>query len=164
MAVRNLGVVDRFVAGAIGEPGDRTFLLEVEAGSVQEWFLVEKRQVAALILQAAQLLDEAGLAGAAGSATVELRTPDVVTFRVGHIDLRYREEEDTIEVVLLPVDGVDEEPVEFSVRPDDLGAMARHAASVVERGRPPCPRCGLAMNPEGHHCPVDNGDLRDHRP
>ena len=33
------------------------------------------------------------------------------------------------------------------------------ARRVVAAGRPPCPLCGLPLNPEGHICPRRNGTL-----
>jgi uncharacterized repeat protein (TIGR03847 family) len=44
------------------------------------------------------------------------------------------------------------------------GAMARsfakRALAVVAAGRPPCPFCGLPLDPEGHVCPRANGYRR----
>ena len=77
-------------------------------------------------------------------------------------------------VVAMPGDGIGQvvlpesvrslDSVGFDVTPAQLDAAARHGAAAVRAGRPRCPRCGLAMEPEGHHCPATNGDLRDHRP
>ncbi|MHB8593573.1 MAG: DUF3090 family protein, partial [Acidimicrobiales bacterium] len=39
-------------------------------------------------------------------------------------------------------------------------AFAIRATSLVEAGRPPCPLCGLPLDPSGHQCPRTNG----HRP
>jgi hypothetical protein len=77
--------------------------------------------------------------------------------------LQYREDPDTITIVLVPtVDDIDS--VSFEVTPAQLDAAARNGAAAVRAGRPRCPRCGLAMDPDGHHCPSTNGDLRNHRP
>jgi uncharacterized repeat protein (TIGR03847 family) len=38
--------------------------------------------------------------------------------------------------------------------------FARRAASVVSAGRPPCPFCGLPLDPAGHVCPRQNGYRR----
>ena len=162
--MRDLGRAARFVAGAVGDPGDRTFLVEVHATGAAQWFVLEKRQVAALALESAQLLESSGFAEAgAGEAAEAIGFPDEISFRVGQIELRYREDTGVVTVVLLPVNDEDE-PVQFEVTPAQLDRMARGAADAVQAGRPACPRCGLAMDAEGHSCPVDNGDLRAHRP
>jgi uncharacterized repeat protein (TIGR03847 family) len=162
--MKHVGAADSFLAGAIGEPGGRTFLLELRAGGEVSWFLVEKRQVAALALESAQVLEETGFSGAGGGGATELGAPDAVRFRVAQIELVYTEVSGLIDIVLLPADPERDDAVGFSLTPVQLDQMARAAAAAVERGRPACPRCGLAMDPEGHPCPVDNGDLREHRP
>lgn len=163
--MRHVGEADGFLAGAIGEPGERTFLLELRAGGDVSWFLLEKRQVAAMALESAQLLEETGFIGAGASSGGDgLESPDAVKFRVAQIDMVYTEVSGLIDIVLQPADPEQDEAVAFSLTPVQLDRMARAAAFAVEGGRPACPRCGLAMDAEGHHCPVDNGDLREHRP
>jgi uncharacterized repeat protein (TIGR03847 family) len=163
--MKEFGLLDEMIAGALGEPGNRTFLIELRSTTERAWYLVEKRQVAALALEAAQLLEAAGFEGAdAGPTGPELELPTEVAFRVGDIDLAYVEASGLVEIVLHPIDETRDEAVAFSVTPVQLDLMARTAAEAVAGGRPACPRCGLAMDPDGHHCPVDNGDLRDHRP
>ena len=39
-------------------------------------------------------------------------------------------------------------------------AFVTRAQSVVSAGRPPCPFCGLPLDPEGHICPRQNGHRR----
>ena len=52
-------------------------------------------------------------------------------------------------------DGPDVLQVRMSA-PGIRGFIAQ-AAQVVSAGRPPCPLCGLPLNPEGHICPRRNG-------
>ncbi len=167
----SLGRADRFVAGAIGEPGDRTFLIEVEGAGVPHWYLLEKRQVAVLAERVLELLRDAGHEPS-GAPRIELREPGVVDFRVGEIRMAYRSSESAITVTLLATrseeeeeeeEGDDIDGVEFDVTTDQLHAMAVHAQQAVLAGRPMCPRCALPMDPEGHVCPASNGDLRRHR-
>ena len=63
MAIDDLGPAERFVAGAIGEPGSRTFYLQVTAGGTTHALLAEKEQIAALASQGLEILD-AGSIGA----------------------------------------------------------------------------------------------------
>ena len=39
-------------------------------------------------------------------------------------------------------------------------AFVTRAQSVVSAGRPPCPFCGLPLDPDGHICPRQNGHRR----
>ena len=154
--------VDRFAGGALGEPGDRLFLLEVEAGGESIAYVLEKIQVAALAEEAQRLLRERGLIGtglALDPGTVHAETP--VSFRVGGMQLALGDN-DVGELVLMSTE--EDPPVRYELTIAQLDAFAREALAVVAAGRPACPRCGLPMDPEGHNCPRSNGDLRGHRP
>lgn len=155
--------VSRFAAGAIGVPGQRVFYLEVSTGDTHEWYAVEKGQVAALGAESTQLLADLGFAGAgAGVELDELAEPDDVAFRVEEIVLVYSEGTGLVTVTLRGSD--DAEVAAWAVTPAQLDALAVQGLRAVGAGRPACPRCGLAMDAEGHVCPTTNGDLRGHRP
>ena len=73
---------DRFVAGTVGEPGQRTFFLQARGGGRVTSVALEKQQVAVLAERVDELLDEvlrrqrrqgAGAGGRAG------RTPRTTT-------------------------------------------------------------------------------------
>ena len=61
---------------------------------------------------------------------------------------------------VVEVDDDDEDgPDLLRVRLDAPAARGfiAHAVEVIAAGRPPCPLCGLPLNPEGHICPRRNG-------
>ncbi|MGH3897171.1 MAG: DUF3090 domain-containing protein [Pseudonocardiaceae bacterium] len=173
---------DRFVAGTVGEPGDRTFYLqavdEVKVISVQ----LEKEQVAVLAERLSALLDEvARRLGADAPADAEepevdtepLRTPVEQEFRVGTMGLGWDVESRAIVVELL---AVTEQELDESVVLDDTEegpdavrvflslkqarAFTARAARVVSAGRKPCPLCTEPLGPKGHICPRQNGYRR----
>jgi len=156
--VRSLGRADRFVAGAIGEPGHRTFLLEVAGAFPVEWFVLGKQQVAALAERTLRLLRSRWVPpGPAGPGLVD---PGEPTFRVGEIGIGT--DDDDFVIVLSPVEDGDENgPVAFTVTAGLMDAMARRAVEVVGAGRPACRFCGLPEHADGHACPAANGDLQD---
>jgi uncharacterized repeat protein (TIGR03847 family) len=39
------------------------------------------------------------------------------------------------------------------LRREQVAALVAHGNAVVSQGRPPCPLCGRAIDPDGHHCP-----------
>jgi len=153
--MRALGRIERMIAGAVGEPGRRTFYLEMLTDAGPEWFLLEKQQVAALAERAVELAEDLG--APPQEPGPELETAGEPTFRVGQIALG-REAGDVV-VVLSPAEG-EQEPVAATVSPEALDAMARRALLVVAAGRPPCRFCGNPEDPAGHACPASNGDLR----
>jgi uncharacterized repeat protein (TIGR03847 family) len=160
--VRIYDTVESWVAGATGRPGERTFMIQFTADDGTHAYVLEKAQVAALVMEARRLLGVIG--GPAERAAARTLDDGVVPeFRVAEIHLSFEESESLVRIRLLPTtDDVD--VVEFAVGPAVFGAALPAAQRAVEGGRPACPRCGLAMDPDGHHCPVTNGDLRGHRP
>jgi len=156
--------VERFAGGAIGEPGDRTFLLEFVVDGEPVSYLIEKLQVAALAEEAQRLLRERGMIGAGLSLDPgEVHAESPLAFRVGGLQLSLEEGSETA-VLLIQSTDEDDSPAQYELSFAQLDAFARDALVVVAGGRPPCPRCGLAMDAEGHNCPRTNGDLRSHRP
>lgn len=163
--MRDLGFAVRMVAGAVGEPGDRTFYVEVETDTGTFSFVVEKVQVAALAARVKELLTESGMAGSGRAlAQTGLTDPLDPEFRVGEIRMRADETLGMYRIEFHPVPSAEAEAVWFDVPPGVLDVMVDPAIELIRSGRPICPRCGLAMDPDGHPCPSTNGDLRHHRP
>ncbi len=157
----DLGPVERLAAGAVGEPGARTFFLEVGGIEGTHWFVLEKEQVAALAREALATLQRDGYD--LDAAGVELTPPSGVAIRVTEMRVGYRD--GVFHFVILPDHDTDDEPepVEFEAAAHVVAAMAGPALEVVAAGRPRCPRCGLPEDPAGHVCPASNGDLRRQR-
>ncbi len=173
---------DRFVAGTVGEPGDRTFYLqavdEVKVISVQ----LEKEQVAVLAERLSALLDEVARRLGAdaptdsdepGVDTEPLRTPVEQEFRVGTMGLGWDVESRAIVVELLAVteheldesvvlDDTEEGPdaVRVFLSLKQARAFTARAERVVTAGRKPCPLCTEPLGPKGHICPRQNGYRR----
>ena len=156
--------VERFAGGAIGEPGHRVFMLEAVVAGEAIAYVIEKIQVAALADEAKRLLRERGMVGAGlslDSGGVHAETP--VAYRVGGLQLVLEDDSDVATLIIYSTEDEDP-PAEYELSLAQLDAFAREATMAVESGRPSCPRCGLAIDPEGHNCPRSNGDLRGHRP
>jgi uncharacterized repeat protein (TIGR03847 family) len=89
---------DRFVAGAVGQPGQRTFFLQASKGTQVVSVALEKAQVAVLAERVATLLlalrqrgVDIGEEQLTGNATPELEQPIVEEFRVGTLSLGWDE-------------------------------------------------------------------------
>jgi uncharacterized repeat protein (TIGR03847 family) len=177
---------DRFVAGTIGEPGDRTFFLQAREGSRVVSVVLEKVQVAVLAERLGALLDELDLRGIAEveDATVgvamdvdpddeaPLDEPLNEAFRAGSLTLGWdggaervlveaRAQDEDGEAVD-PEDDDDEDddgPDLLRVRmtPTAARSFVARATNIVAAGRPPCPLCGAPLDPQGHICPRRNG-------
>ncbi|HKD98535.1 MAG TPA: DUF3090 domain-containing protein [Micromonosporaceae bacterium] len=177
---------ERFVAGTVGPPGERTFYLQARGGGRLVSVALEKVQVSLLAEKLDELLIEAnrrfGLtlpdpdAGAADNEPLD--SPVDEEFRVGTLGLAYDVDSATVVIEAIAVaeteEEVEEEPEEtddedFEVAGADLDrlrvrltpaetrAFIDRAKRVVAAGRPPCPLCGQPLDPTGHRCPRHNG-------
>ncbi|MGH2758769.1 MAG: DUF3090 domain-containing protein [Actinomycetota bacterium] len=165
-----LDPVARVTAAAVGEPGQRTFYLQARKDDVVVTLLIEKQQVALLSMHIDELLERVGTPDDQGDPEeLDLEEPVTPAFRVGQIGLGYDEGRD---LVLLQCDeyvSEDEEGEPVVRGSDDLGrvrlwatraqasALARRGEHEVASGRPVCPMCGEAMEPDGHFCIRSNG-------
>ena len=172
--------VERFVAGTVGIPGERTFFLQARTGSRLVSVSLEKAQVAAIADRVLQILRE--IRQSEPLAVFErvayddqpLESPIDEEFRVGVIGLAYVTDRRLIEIDLQAIvdsDDADEELLDIDTSSDQdilrilmtLGyaeSFAKRANTVVAAGRAPCPFCGGPIDPNGHLCPRANGYRR----
>lgn len=167
---------ERFVAGTVGEPGDRSFYLQAAEDSRTISVLLEKQQVSVLAERISALLAEVVKRFGAQDDTPDetdldpLAVPLEEEFRVGTMGLGWDADSGSIVVELL---AVTEEEIDESVVLDDTEegpdalrvfltpvqarAFAERAERVVSAGRPPCPLCAEPLDPDGHVCVRLNG-------
>ncbi|MFZ2511600.1 MAG: DUF3090 domain-containing protein [Gordonia sp. (in: high G+C Gram-positive bacteria)] len=171
---------ERFVAGTVGEPGDRSFFLQVTSGPQTLSVQIEKQQVLILADRLGYLLDEVarrfGTAvppEAQVSDTSPLEMPIDAEFQVGSMGLGWDAEGSSVVVELLAVTDapIDEDVIldDTATGPDTvrifLTAQAAREFSarsqrVVAAGRPACPLCDQPLDPNGHLCARSNGYKR----
>ncbi|MBS4730399.1 DUF3090 domain-containing protein [Mycobacterium sp. SM1] len=172
---------DRFVAGTVGEPGNRTFYLQAVHESRVVSVVLEKQQVAVLAERIGALLYEVhrrfGTPLPPETAEVEdlspLITPLDAEFRVGTMGLGWDSEAQTVVVELLAatdhefdasvvLDDTEEGPdaVRVFLTPESARQFASRSYRVIAAGRPPCPLCDEPLDPEGHICARTNGYRR----
>ena len=166
MAVDDLGPAERIVAGAVGEPGQRRFYLQIVAGGKPTSLLAEKLQVAALAEQGLAILAERGINSEqeavdrliADGLPVDDPGEGNERFRVGDISISLGGSE----LLTVEISSIDEtDGVSFVIAPEQFQAMAQVALEVVQQGRPLCQWCQLPMDPDEHKCPARNGHHRD---
>ncbi len=162
--------VTHFTAGAVGQPGQRVFYLQVgdERGHIS--VRLEKQQVRALAQFLRSVLDDLPEPAGSNAEPVPLSEPTVEEWIVGQIAVGVAEAEAEVVLVvdeLVPdvdQDEDDTEPDLFESEPD--GARIRAHINVVQaarfiatadelmtKGRPPCKLCGQPLDPTGHACP-----------
>ncbi|NLJ53418.1 MAG: DUF3090 family protein [Intrasporangiaceae bacterium] len=159
----------RCVVGTVGQPGERTFFVQVRGDSRAAALSIEKFHVTTLADRINDVLDR--VAGAAASEAAAalvadndpLDTPIEEDFRVSTVRLLWDDDRNAVVVELFHEDP-DEIPDTAGVRiwlsPQHARAFARRALAVAAAGRPPCPFCGGPLDPDGHICPRANGYRR----
>lgn len=172
----------RFVAGTVGQPGERAFYLQASEGNRRISVALEKVQVQVLAERLDQMLDEVRRQLGPRSGVPETAPPELEDvgpleapvdeeFRVGTMAIAWEGESATVvveaqaalaegEEAAVPLaDDSGEGPDVLRVRipPAAARAFVARAQRVIAAGRPPCPLCGLPLDPEGHICPRQNG-------
>ena len=153
--------VDKVTVGAVGEPGQRLFLLQARAGAAVVTLKVEKVQVAALAAHLGTVLQSLPPPGALPE-NLDLDEPAEPEWVVGSLAASYDEVLDRLLLVAEEAvpDGEEAAEARFSLTREQVAAVAIHGTRLVEAGRPPCPLCGYPLDQRGHDCPRTNG----HRP
>jgi uncharacterized repeat protein (TIGR03847 family) len=172
---------DRFVAGTVGQPGNRTFYLQAVHDARVVSVILEKQQVAVLAERIGALLVEVnrrfGTPLPPEAVEVDdlspLVTPVDAEFRVGTMGLGWDSEAETVVVELLAVsetefdasvvlDDAEDGPdaVRVFLTPESARQFANRSTRVISAGRPPCPLCDEPLDSEGHICVRTNGYKR----
>ncbi len=173
---------DRFVAGTVGQPGDRIFYLQASEQSRLISVALEKQQVQVLAERIGSLLEEVHRrfgtdvpddAPPENLDTEPLDVPVEEEFRVGTMGLGWDAESKAVVIELLAIseeevdeavvlDDTEEGPdaVRVFLSPGAARAFAERADRVVNAGRKPCPLCAEPLDPDGHICPRQNGYRR----
>jgi uncharacterized repeat protein (TIGR03847 family) len=178
---------ERFVAGTVGLPGERTFFLQAREGTRVISVALEKQQVQALAQRVDELLDEV-LASQEATGVVPamapldsddsepLEQPIQEEFRAGTMTLSWDPRDERVVIEVFPyseaaVVAPDQVEQDFEEpEPDELllvrltaaaaRAFVNRSERVVGAGRPTCPFCNEPMDPAGHLCVRANGFKR----
>lgn len=156
-----------FTAGAVGEPGQRTFFLQAGDSFGYHSVKLEKQQVNALANFLTTVLDDLPSPTGSPSAPVPLIEPAQPVFTVGQIAVGVDEADSRVVLVVEElVEAADESEAAGDLDDESDGSVLRVHLTVdqavafietskvlMEGGRPPCRLCGQPLDPEGHVCP-----------
>ena len=161
--------VDAFTSAAVGQPGQRTFYLQVRDGETRITVKCEKQQAASIAEFLRKVMIDLPIPSDRPlSGTLNLVEPVQAVFVLGPIGLGYDRENDRLLVQLeefVPTNAegeADEDAVEdrghirlFLQRGQAL-AFCERTEVVVASGRAPCVFCTRPLDPDGHLCPKMN--------
>ncbi|GAA1397295.1 DUF3090 domain-containing protein [Luteococcus peritonei] len=181
---------DRFVAGTVGQPGQRTFFLQARQGNRLVSVVCEKQQVEVLADHLERILDELAKLSEGTVAIPQqhvtardldpLDAPLEEEFRVGTMTIAWDGATDGVQIELFSVEETEDldeadpdevlaqledvaasaETLAVTLRPEQARDFIARARALVHAGRPACPFCAQPINPEGHVCPRANGYRR----
>jgi uncharacterized repeat protein (TIGR03847 family) len=173
--------VERFVAGTVGAPGERTFFIQARTGTRVVSVVVDKSQVIALgertkiMLREIKKTDPTIVVKGFEVDDAPLEQPIFEEFRAGVIAMAWDAENSKIVYELRDMagpDGDSEDEVVFDERglsvdllrvhvsPTQAASFSKRCLSLASAGRIPCPFCGIPIDPSGHLCPRSNGYRR----
>ena len=179
--LRTFRDLSRFTVGTIGEPGDRTFFLQIRAGNALISTSIEKSQVGAISERLRYMLKEIRIAHpllpkpSLTRDSLPLENPVLDEFRVGSIAIFFDEESRLIQIDLreLNLNSQDEDDEEnelpilddvevlrIFITPTQANIFQDRAELVIAAGRQPCSFCALPIDPQGHLCARANGYRR----
>jgi uncharacterized repeat protein (TIGR03847 family) len=125
--IYDFGVPDRFVAGTVGQPGNRTFFLQARKGGALVSVVLEKVQVQVLGERLALLIAEIARRGVqvpealapSDDDTSPLGEPLVEAFRVGTMTLGWDPEREQVVVEVRAQEEADDEDEDEDDEPDE---------------------------------------------
>lgn len=158
---------DAFTTGALGEPGQRTFVLQVRADGQRITIKCEKEQVSLLSEYLRKLLADApDVSHGPINDVMQLSQPVEPEFVLGTVGLAYDSINDRMVIQLDEIEVATEDESELlnqdisriraHITRGQAAAFCAHADEVVSSGRPTCVYCGRPINKDGHLCPRMN--------
>jgi uncharacterized repeat protein (TIGR03847 family) len=161
---------DRFVAGTVGEPGERAFFIQVKSSQRLASVALEKAQVQAIAarleVMVAEVKKSDPLIAIVKSPPDDapLDSPIDAEFQVGAISLAWNEQTQRICLELYELEddeaNAEGEILEVNISVGVALSFAARSKAVVNAGRLPCPFCSIPIDPRGHLCPRANGYRR----
>jgi uncharacterized repeat protein (TIGR03847 family) len=161
---------ERFVAGTVGEPGERAFFLQIRTSSRLFSVAVEKAQVQAMSSRLEVMIAEIRKSNPLmmieklPTDDAPLESPIDAEFQIGAMSLAWDDDSKLICVELFELEDDEEdsegEVVAINISSAMAAAFSLRSKAVVNAGRLPCPFCGIPIDPRGHLCPRANGYRR----
>ena len=158
--------VSKLVPEALGEPGKRTFRVQVESDSSSATLWLEKEQLFQLGLAVQQLLST--LPEQQGNESIDLEGREApgltsLDFKVGRLVLGHGGGNGYFIIDAHDLEDDDEDSealVRVWATREQVKSFSEQALRLCAAGRPLCPLCGRAINPDGHECPRVNGHVK----
>ncbi len=164
--VIDLNPTEHITVDAIGKPGERTFLLQGQAGERLVTLFLEQEQVLALSIAGDELLEileeqysrELNQFQIPSPETMTLQAPVEPLFQIAQFQLGYDAERDYLVIIAIELptgpefDITNLAVVRFWFTREQMIALLGQIDDVISSGPPLCPACGEPMDPQNHTC------------
>ena len=150
---------------AVGQPGKRTFRILADSESSTASIWLEKEQLMELAIGIQQLLTTlSDKTGEPEGSPSNREAPGLtrLDFKVGNLVLGHDGNSGffLIDAHDLEDEDEDEATVRLWANRRQMEGFAKEALKTCAAGRPICPLCGRAIDPDGHGCPRVNGHAK----
>ncbi len=155
--------VSKLAAESFGQPGQRTFRILVDSESSTASIWIEKEhlfQLALAIQQMMTALEEDPSASQEPPYDREAPGLTNLDFRVMKLMLGHDQRRGLFIIDAHDVDDEDRATVRVWADRQQLLEFSEEALRVCAAGRPLCPLCGKAIDPDGHNCARVNGHAK----
>ena len=165
-----LGRLSQVEAVTFGQPGRRTFRLELQSGSASCFLWLEKEQLFQLGVYlrdyVAGLSDEDRGKDSAPQEPGWLGGETSIDFKAGQMYLSHDRETNSFYMQAHERETDEERETDSEGEADSVSfwmtlpqatALGEESLRICAAGRPNCFLCGQPINPEGHVCPRANG-------
>jgi uncharacterized repeat protein (TIGR03847 family) len=144
---------DAVCVAAIGEVGNRVFVLQVHDGDRRLTVKCEKFHLASLAAWLGEAVKEGGRPGHLPD-DIAVSVPYDILFVVQEFGVSRDDESGNIDLLIA---GEDDDHIALTLSREQAGALAIAIVRLVEAGRPLCPLCQNPLGAAGHDCPRTNG-------
>lgn len=156
----NLGTVSSLSVHTYGEPGKRTFNIQLESAVGKSVIWLEKESLVNLAFSLKAVLE-----GAAQTEVPSLPEPEVpaeradVEFKALELKLAHDSSEDTfVAAAIGMLESGSAIAVLFRFSRDSAKSLLENSLPIIAAGRPRCPLCNTPMaKDDSHFCPHRNG-------
>lgn len=158
--------VSKFIPETFGEPGMRTFRINVDSASSTANVWLEKEQLAELCLAMVQMEQETrNVSQESGEPPKGIEASGLTNLDFKADRLAFGHNPDSGFYIVDAHDPEDESGDEPTVRIWVTRKMiiefSKSGLAIVSAGRPICQLCNRAMNPQGHYCERSNGHSKE---
>ena len=155
--------VSKLRAEAFGEPGKRTFRIQVDSSSSTASIWIEKEQLFQLALAIQQMMATLTEERTpTGSPPTDREAPGLTSLDFKVMKLVLGHDAGRGLFIIDAHDAEDEERATIRVWADkqQISGFSEQALRACAAGRPLCPLCGRAIDPDGHRCARVNGHAK----